>query len=61
MLFHYCVIIIEFLSFKEFKFVKNVERVGCRHEDDAPEGRMTNHYTQDNAIALIVVALTIAN
>jgi len=26
----------EFLSFDEFKFVKNVGRLGCRHDDDAP-------------------------
>jgi len=30
----------EFLSFDEFKFVKNVGRLGCRHDDDAPCGRM---------------------
>jgi hypothetical protein len=30
----------EFLSFDEFKFVKIVKRLGCRHGDDAPGGRM---------------------
>ena len=30
----------EFLSFDEFKFVKNVERNVCSHGDDAPAGGM---------------------
>ena len=40
MLFHYCGIIIEFLSFIEFKFVKIVGRLGCNCDDDAPCGGM---------------------